>query len=209
MDALTRASAKEIQIESETPSLQTLAVGIDRALARQGEPETEVSAWLKQRWSISAMKANNSASHNGPVLDADAVAFGFRRYRGSAADMMGAAAELRQEDAPASDREIAGMLATMNAALVQSRQSESETRLRLAAYVDRLRDYPQDVVSTALRQWPDKNRFWPAWAELRVELERIARPRRALIAELEMAAVTLEPERRKSLPGLALKRIPV
>lgn len=206
MEQRERARA-EVQTLTITPSLQSLAPGMDRLLARQGEPETAVSAWLMQRWSISATKANSSASHNGPVLDGDAVAFGFKRYRGSAADMIGAAAELREQEAPASDRELAGMLATMNAALVQSRQSESETRLRLAAYVDRLREYPRDVVSVALRQWPDKNRFWPAWAELRAELERIARPRRALIGELEMAAATLEPERRKALPGLALKRI--
>ncbi|MCR9128441.1 MAG: hypothetical protein NXI12_02880 [Alphaproteobacteria bacterium] len=135
------------------------------------------------------------------------MAIGWRRYKGNASDMIAAARELRQQEAPAPDRELAGMLATMNAALVTGRQSEAEARLRLGAYVQRLREWPRDVVAEVLHAWPDRNKYWPAWAELRAELERVARPRRTLIADLEWAAATLEPERRAELPMFALKRL--
>lgn len=128
MEALTRASA-EIQTRNETPNLQSLAPGMDRLLARQEEASGEVSAWLTQRWNISATLANSSSP--GPArMDGDAVAIGFRRYRGEPENMIGAARELREQEGPAQDRQLAGWLATMGAALMPSRDGENETRLR-------------------------------------------------------------------------------
>lgn len=63
------------------------------------------------------------------------------------------------------------------------------------------------MVAKVLKEWPDKSKFWPAWAELRPHLETAARPRRTLISDLETAAMTLDPSRRATLPAFALKRI--
>lgn len=202
----TRASA-DLQIRDMVPDLQTLAPGIDRLLSHREGESGPVSAWLMQRWSISARKGNSSTT-GGPHLEDGAVAIGFRRYSGSPENFLSAARELRQQEASASSRELAGWLATMNAALVPSRDGENETRLRLAVYVDRLRNYPADVTSQALGEWPDRSKFWPAWAELREQLERLAGPRRALIRDLECAAALLNPECKSTLPAFALKRIP-
>lgn len=206
METLSKSALARADL-IEAPKLEALERGLDRSLASYANPEALVSQWLTSRWNISGRMASSSDSSSMPRLDGKEVAIGWRRYEGSAANMIDAAQELRRTAPPASPGKLAGMLATMNATLVQSRQSEAETRLRVAAYVDRLAEYPADVVAAVLRAWPDNNKFWPAWFELREELERIARPRRELIRDLELAAVTLEPERRKTMVAFALKRV--
>jgi len=208
METLSKSALARADL-IEAPKLETLARGLDRSLASHANPDAPVSLWLKSRWNISTRMASSCDASAMPRIDGDEVAIGWRRYSGSAANMAEAAQDLRCMAPPASPAKLAGMLATMNAALVQSRQqSETEARLRMAAYVGRLAEYPADVVAKVLHAWPDNNKWWPAWCELREELERVARPRRELIRDLELAAVTLEPERRKTMAAFALKRIP-
>lgn len=201
----TRASA-DLQIRDMVPDLQTLAPGIDRLLSHREGESGAVSAWLMQRWSISARKGSFS-SPGGAHLDDGEVAIGFRRYSGTAENFLSAARELRRQEAPPPDRQIAGMLAAMGAALVQARQGENDTRLRMRAYVDRLREWPADVTAKVLMEWPDRSKFWPAWAELRPLLEAAAAPRRTLIRDLESAAALLCPASKSTLPAFALKRL--
>ena len=188
------------------PDLQTLAPGIDRLLSHREGENGPVSAWLTQRGSISARKGNFSTP-GGAHLEDGAVAIGFRRYSGTAENFLSAARELRKQEAPAPERQIAGMLAAMGAALVQARQGENDTRLRMRAYVDRLREWPADVTAKVLMEWPDRSKFWPAWAELRPLREAAAAPRRTLIRDLDSAAALLCPASKSILPAFALKRL--
>lgn len=62
-----------------------------------------------------------------------------------------------------------------------SRDVGQDLALMFAAYTDELSRYPADAIRDVLRAWPRTQRFWPSIAELVERLERIVRPRRALL----------------------------
>lgn len=47
------------------------------------------------------------------------------------------------------------------------------------AYVDALAIYPADVIERACREWADGSKWWPTWAELKRECDRLSARRRA------------------------------
>lgn len=59
-------------------------------------------------------------------------------------------------------------------------EQQGELDFMAAAYAEELERYPADVVRAALRGWARKEKWWPAWAELRSELDRLVRRRQAL-----------------------------
>lgn len=48
---------------------------------------------------------------------------------------------------------------------------DDDLALQIESYTRRLLDYPLRAVLKVIRRWPDENRFWPAWQELRAEVE--------------------------------------
>jgi len=65
--------------------------------------------------------------------------------------------------------------------------SDQTLDLLLEAFAAKLEDYPADAVIEALRQWPENNKWWPTWAELKALIERKCRHRRLLLAALTKA----------------------
>jgi hypothetical protein len=45
---------------------------------------------------------------------------------------------------------------------------------QMAAYMDRLKAWPITDIERVLSEWPRRNKFWPAWAELEAELPDLA-----------------------------------
>lgn len=53
--------------------------------------------------------------------------------------------------------------------------SDADLKAQLQIYTHDLMQYPLEAAIKAVRRWPDSNRFWPAWAELRSEVESATR----------------------------------
>lgn len=47
------------------------------------------------------------------------------------------------------------------------------------AYAEELAEFPSDVIVEACRRWADGNRWWPAWADLKRECDRLSAKRLA------------------------------
>lgn len=54
----------------------------------------------------------------------------------------------------------------------------------LRVYAEDMREYPADIVKAACRRWARINKFFPAWAELKGEMDYLARNRKALLRVL-------------------------
>jgi hypothetical protein len=104
-----------------------------------------------------------------------------------------ALADMRKFLTPAPQREIEAWLAELSVIVVRRAQGEFDEALRLEAYAGRLRAFPADVARAAVlgRSW----QFWPSWAELEAECNRLASPRRAMLAALERPLGAPEPPR--------------
>jgi hypothetical protein len=63
-------------------------------------------------------------------------------------------------------------------------QSEDELVFQVAVYADELARYPEDVVVDALRYWGSRQKWWPAWAEMKSLLDDRCERRFALAAAL-------------------------
>lgn len=71
-------------------------------------------------------------------------------------------------------------------ALTKSRASDGDDlKLLLTAYTQRLRAYPADVVREVLTSWANRETFFPSWAELKGELDRLSNWRVRTRAVLE------------------------
>ena len=63
---------------------------------------------------------------------------------------------------------------------VSKAESQEDLNMRLAVYAEELTAYPTDCVVQACRKWTRMEKFFPAWAELKEILDRLARKRLAL-----------------------------
>lgn len=95
----------------------------------------------------------------------------------SQADHAAALAFVDEALEPAGEDFVLAELARLRAMTV-SRDVGQDLALVLAAYADELQRYPADAVREVLRGWGSK--WWPAWNELRDQLDRLVRPRQAL-----------------------------
>ena len=85
---------------------------------------------------------------------------------------------LRGFFAPADDGRIEQWVAELSVITARRADDDFSGALRLKAYTDRLAEYPADVARSALLNSPWQ--FFPTWAELRAECERLVKPRREL-----------------------------
>lgn len=81
----------------------------------------------------------------------------------------------RSEPPTADDCDM--LLLEVKALCMPRRGMEDDMDVMLNAYGRRLRDYPRQDVFSVLRAWPEENKFWPTWAELKARLnaEAVAR----------------------------------
>lgn len=91
---------------------------------------------------------------------------------------------------------------------VGAKQGDDDQRLRGVAYANDLAQYPADVIRAACRRWADCSRWWPAWADLKRECDRLAAKRIAEHGAIEDALRRLttparpQIEAQKPLPTL-------
>lgn len=103
--------------------------------------------------------------------------------RGSEADRIAVAEDLRKLCVPAPARAIEAWLAELSVITARRDADGFTEALRLEAYASRLRRYPADVAREAVlgRSW----KFWPTWVELQKVCDQLHAPRKAMIAALE------------------------
>lgn len=87
--------------------------------------------------------------------------------------------------APPADDQMEVWLAELDMIAPRRASSSNDDDLRMQAYINRLKDYPADVVREALlsRAW----RFFPSWFELQEVCDELTAHRRAVRAELDRA----------------------
>jgi hypothetical protein len=85
--------------------------------------------------------------------------------------------------APADDGKIEVWLAELSVITARRADDDFSGALRLKAYTDRLAEYPADIAKAALlsKAW----HFFPTWADLRAECERLLKPRQELLSAAE------------------------
>ena len=111
----------------------------------------------------------------------------------------GAATALAKVEAtmiPTPDRQVEAWLAELSLITARRADTPEADELRLVAYANRLAEYPADVVRGAVlgRTW----HFWPTWAELQAECEKLIAPRRAMIAALKREAEKAAERKRRA-----------
>lgn len=111
---------------------------------------------------------------------------------------------------PAPDTQLERAIGVLWVKMAKRAGSDAELDLILAAYVAELRRFPADIALRVLTEWPrhPDHVWWPAWAELEDELQRLSRWRRAAIeacrfAALEHAPLVDEPKSAEVAAGLA------
>lgn len=90
--------------------------------------------------------------------------------------------------APARPERIVEALGVMGALVARRAVSDEDLDLRLTAYTERLRQYPEDVVMSVLHDWPSRSEFWPTWRDLQIMIDDRMRWRNEVAAALDRAA---------------------
>ena len=82
---------------------------------------------------------------------------------------------------PAATAFVGQELARLRASTKARPEGEDETAMRFQVLAEVCQDFPPDIVRHALRGWAKREVFFPALAEIRDELQRTSRRRRALL----------------------------
>jgi len=90
---------------------------------------------------------------------------------------------------PAPDDMIVAALAECAALCCRKSDGDEMNGAAVKAYEARLRSVPADCAITALREWPNRSKFFPTWHELQAEINRLAHYR------IVLQAVVLKSER--------------
>ena len=77
---------------------------------------------------------------------------------------------LRRSLGPLPRNTIEKELARLSSMTRSRNLKQDDLKLMVAAYADELEKYPEDIVVYVLRAWADTNIWFPAWADLAVEL---------------------------------------
>ena len=106
------------------------------------------------------------------------------RLRG---DFQAALAVLDRADASADDVWITAALTKVALLCTRKPGGEAVTEATFDAYLSKLRELPADCVLTALAQWPDRSKWFPAWAELKEQIDTLSLYRRQCRSIIETA----------------------
>jgi hypothetical protein len=82
-------------------------------------------------------------------------------------------------------------LARLRASTKARPEAADEVAMRFQVLAEECQDYPPDIVRHALRGWAKREVFFPALAEIRDELQRASRRRRALLECITQARTHL------------------
>jgi len=63
---------------------------------------------------------------------------------------------------------------------VHRRRDDDDVAMLAVGFIERLARFPADVVERACDRWIEREEFFPAWAELRAEIDKLMRGRLAL-----------------------------
>lgn len=103
---------------------------------------------------------------------------------------------------PPPEKAVADELARLRLKTACRPGETEDIAARSALYAAELRAYPADVALTVLRQrW----KWFPAWSELRVELDRLSAPRRALERIVSSWRPWTNDEERAHLEGIIVR----
>lgn len=83
--------------------------------------------------------------------------------------------------APAAAAFVRQELARLRASTKARPEEADDLAMRFQVLADECGNYPSDVVRHALRGWANREVFFPALADIREELQRASRRRRALL----------------------------
>ena len=85
---------------------------------------------------------------------------------------------------PASTKELTAALVKLHSLVAHKDEGPDSARLQIAAYLERLSEYPGDIALAVLAEWPELSRWWPAWFDLKPQLEGAQLERKARYAAL-------------------------
>lgn len=74
--------------------------------------------------------------------------------------------------APAPQAKLVEWITMCAALTAQPRDDDMASELKLRAYVEKLAEYPGDIVNAVLKDWPGKSKWFPTWAELKAALDK-------------------------------------
>ncbi len=86
---------------------------------------------------------------------------------------------------PATDEEMLKSLIKLKALTINRNASEGDNNFIIEAYIEKLKEYPRDAVLEVLNEASNENKFFPAWSELKKELDWKSSRRREAIATIE------------------------
>ena len=107
-----------------------------------------------------------------PVLSSDYDLLAYTIEGPVAVDDIQAAIRVIEEfSQPASAREIGELIAMVYAMTAQRNQDQITMDLAISSFGRKLLEYPADVVRETMTKWPDKSTWFPAWHDLKIELD--------------------------------------
>ena len=107
-----------------------------------------------------------------PVLNSDYDVLAFTVEGPVAIDDIQSAIETIEEfSRPASAREIGELIAMVYAMTAQRNQDQITMDLAITSFGRKLMEYPADVVRETMTKWPDRSTWFPAWHDLKGELD--------------------------------------
>jgi hypothetical protein len=72
---------------------------------------------------------------------------------------------------PMAADEMLVLVGAMWAMTKQAKQTAGSMETIIKVYCKQLSEYPADIVREVLTKWPENSRWWPAWAELKDEID--------------------------------------
>ena len=124
----------------------------------------------------------------GPRHNRDYDLIGYS-YDGSLSrdEIQAALRVIDQHRAPAPPERLFEWLGVLHTKTIQRKQDQPGIDLTMRVYVTELSKYPADITQTVLTNWPERNKWWPAWAELKEDIawrDKGAMMRDALVGSL-------------------------
>lgn len=89
---------------------------------------------------------------------------------------------------PDGDRIMDAALAYCEA--LTKRRADDAAEVTAQAYKSALARYPMDVALQVLREWPERNPWFPSWSELRDRCEKLTAPRMDLLEAIRLARLS-------------------
>lgn len=114
-----------------------------------------------------------------------------------------AAKIIRASMRPLDDAHAVGLLTKLSTLSPPRDDANEIAGLRFAAFAERLRDYPGDIVAAALDEWPDHCEFWPRWKDLKEILDVRRSERAALLGAIERPALPANDQRKAWVDEIA------